>query len=60
LARFFQERLEGYPASVRIVENVVQTAAGKHRIVRSDLHDIPAVQVHLATPSEAEPSLPTR
>lgn len=40
LAQFFEEKLEGYPVTVRAVDQIAQTAAGKHLLVRSDLHDV--------------------
>ena len=41
LTQYFEERLEGYPVTVRAVDQVAQTAAGKHRLVQSELHDLP-------------------
>jgi phenylacetate-CoA ligase len=53
--QFFEERLEGYPVTVRVVESVAQTAAGKHRIVRSDLHDIPMSEANPAPEQRQAP-----
>jgi phenylacetate-CoA ligase len=38
--RFLRERLEGYPVFLHIVDQVEQTAAGKHLVVVSDLYDL--------------------
>jgi phenylacetate-CoA ligase len=40
LRRFFDERLGGFPVSLRVVPAVQQTISGKHRVVLSDLYDL--------------------
>jgi phenylacetate-CoA ligase len=40
LRNYLQDRLEGYPVTVRAVDCVAQTAAGKHVVVRSELYDV--------------------
>jgi phenylacetate-CoA ligase len=39
------DRLQGYPVNVRVVEQVRQTAAGKHRVIRSELYDLHSATV---------------
>ena len=40
MRRFFEDRLGGYPVTLRLVSAVQQTIAGKHRVVESDLYDL--------------------
>jgi phenylacetate-CoA ligase len=40
LQTFLQERLEGYPVTIRLVDSVEQTRAGKHRLIQSELYDL--------------------
>ena len=40
LREYFEDRLEGYAVNVRVVDQVAQTAVGKHRLVQSELHDL--------------------
>ena len=37
LQRKIHELVEGYPVTLKVVESIPQTLAGKHRIVMSDL-----------------------
>jgi phenylacetate-CoA ligase len=40
LRSFFDNRLGGYPVTLRIVSAIEQTPGGKHRVVQSDLYDL--------------------
>jgi phenylacetate-CoA ligase len=40
LKSFFQDRLEGYPVEIRLVESIRQTQAGKHRMIQSEMYDL--------------------
>ncbi len=49
LRQRFGAQLEGYPVQVRIVDAVAQTAAGKHRWIRSDMAPAPATASSAST-----------
>jgi phenylacetate-CoA ligase len=57
LRRFFDDRLGGFPVSIRVVPAVEQTVSGKHRVVRSDLYDLNTSRPLRAAPA-IEPSPP--
>ncbi len=51
LKNFVQERLEGYPVTISLVDSVKQTLAGKHLLIQSELYDVDTA----AQPSEFQP-----
>jgi len=53
LQNFVQERLEGYPVTIRLVDSVEQTRAGKHRLIQSELYDLNTA-AHRSEPHPSE------
>jgi phenylacetate-coenzyme A ligase PaaK-like adenylate-forming protein len=44
LRNFLQQQLEGYPVTIRFVDSIKQTRAGKHRLIQSELYDVNSTQ----------------